>query len=229
MRREIEMKKILIIEDEEGIRRLLRYDLRQMNFEVDSAKDGKEGMSLALENTYDVIIVDWMLPFYSGIELVETFREKNIDSILIMLTAKDEETDILEAFEAGVDDYLTKPFSPRELSARINAHLRRAKSPNSEHTIEVEDVIVQLDKHRVTIDNEEIELTKKEFDLLVYLLQNVDIVLSRDQILSEIWNFDYDGDTRIVDVHVFKLRNKLENSNVKISSLRGVGYVAKRK
>ncbi len=223
------MKKILIIEDEEGIRRLLRYDLRQMNFEVDSAKDGKEGMSLALENTYDVIIVDWMLPFYSGIELVETFREKKIDSILIMLTAKDEETDILEAFEAGVDDYLTKPFSPRELSARINAHLRRAKSPNSEHTIEVEDVIVQLDKHRVTIDNEEIELTKKEFDLLVYLLQNVDIVLSRDQILSEIWNFDYDGDTRIVDVHVFKLRNKLENSNVKISSLRGVGYVAKRK
>ncbi|CAM4194843.1 response regulator transcription factor [Erysipelothrix inopinata] len=223
------MKKILIIEDEEGIRRLLRYDLRQMNFEVDSAKDGKEGMSLALANSYDVIIVDWMLPFYSGIELVETFREKKIDSILIMLTAKDEETDILEAFEAGVDDYLTKPFSPRELSARINAHLRRAKSPNSEHTIEVEDVIVQLDKHRVTIDNEEIELTKKEFDLLVYLLQNVDIVLSRDQILSEIWNFDYDGDTRIVDVHVFKLRNKLENSNVKISSLRGVGYVAKRK
>ncbi|QIK70176.1 response regulator transcription factor [Erysipelothrix sp. HDW6C] len=222
------MKKILIIEDEEGIRRLLRYDLRQMDFEVDSARDGREGMEFAKANKYDVIIIDWMLPYYSGVELVESFRKDGIDAILIMLTAKDEESDILEAFEAGVDDYLTKPFSPRELTARIKAHLRRAIIQAQSHLIEVGDVRIFLDEHRVSIGDETVELTKKEFDLLVYLLQNENIVLSRDQILTEIWNYDYDGDTRIVDVHVFKLRNKLESSSVRINSLRGVGYVAKR-
>ncbi len=221
-------RKILIIEDEEGIRRLLRYDLRQMDFEVESARDGREGLQMAKETNYDVIIVDWMLPYHSGVELVTEFRKLGMDSILIMLTAKDEESDILDAFEAGVDDYLTKPFSPRELTARIKAHLRRATTSSKSHTIEVGNISVLLDQHTVKVDEDIIELTKKEFDLLIYLLQNENIVLSRDQILSEIWNYDYDGDTRIVDVHVFKLRSKLEASDVKINSLRGVGYVAKR-
>ncbi len=221
-------RKILIIEDEEGIRRLLRYDLRQMDFEVESARDGREGLQMAKETNYDVIIVDWMLPYHSGVELVTEFRKLGMDSILIMLTAKDEESDILDAFEAGVDDYLTKPFSPRELTARIKAHLRRATTSSKSHTIEVGNITVLLDQHTVKVDEDIIELTKKEFDLLIYLLQNENIVLSRDQILSEIWNYDYDGDTRIVDVHVFKLRSKLEASDVKINSLRGVGYVAKR-
>ncbi|CAM4197165.1 response regulator transcription factor [Erysipelothrix aquatica] len=221
-------RKILIIEDEEGIRRLLRYDLRQMDFEVESARDGREGLQMAKETNYDVIIVDWMLPYHSGVELVTEFRKLGMDSILIMLTAKDEESDILDAFEAGVDDYLTKPFSPRELTARIKAHLRRATTSSKSHTIEVGNITVLLDQHTVKVDENIIELTKKEFDLLIYLLQNENIVLSRDQILSEIWNYDYDGDTRIVDVHVFKLRSKLEASDVKINSLRGVGYVAKR-
>ncbi|CAM3526322.1 response regulator transcription factor [Erysipelothrix sp. HDW6B] len=221
-------RKILIIEDEEGIRRLLRYDLRQMDFEVESARDGREGLQMAKETNYDVIIVDWMLPYHSGVELVTEFRKLGMDSILIMLTAKDEESDILDAFEAGVDDYLTKPFSPRELTARIKAHLRRATTSSKSHTIEVGNITVLLDQHTVKVNEDIIELTKKEFDLLIYLLQNENIVLSRDQILSEIWNYDYDGDTRIVDVHVFKLRSKLEASDVKINSLRGVGYVAKR-
>lgn len=222
------MTKILIIEDEEGIRRLLRYDLRQMQFEVDSAKDGREGLELAKNEDYDVIIIDWMLPYISGVELVSEFRRLGMSSILMMLTAKDEESDILQAFEAGIDDYMTKPFSPRELTARINAHLRRFTSKQKSRKIEVGDVVVNLDQHSVSVGSNVLELTKKEFDLLVYLLQNENIVLSRDQILSEIWNYDYDGDTRIVDVHVFKLRSKLENSNVKINSLRGVGYVAKK-
>lgn len=221
-------RKILIIEDEEGIRRLLRYDLRQMDFEVESARDGREGLQMAKETNYDVVIVDWMLPYHSGVELVTEFRKLGLDSILIMLTAKDEESDILDAFEAGVDDYLTKPFSPRELTARIKAHLRRATTSSKSHTIEVGNITVLLDQHTVKVNEDIIELTKKEFDLLIYLLQNENIVLSRDQILSEIWNYDYDGDTRIVDVHVFKLRSKLEASDVKINSLRGVGYVAKR-
>ncbi|QIK57659.1 response regulator transcription factor [Erysipelothrix sp. HDW6A] len=222
------MMRLLIIEDEEGIRRLLRYDLKQLGYEVDSAKDGREGLELALKNNYDAIVIDWMLPYYSGVELVAKFRSAGLNAILIMLTAKDEETDILEAFEAGVDDYLTKPFSPRELTARIKAHLRRAYANSHHRYIKVGNVSVSLDEHEVKINDELIELTKKEFDLLVYLLSNENIVLSRDQILSEIWNYEYDGDTRIVDVHIFKLRNKLETSNVRINSLRGVGYVAKR-
>lgn len=221
-------KKILIIEDEEGIRRLLRYDLKQMGFDVQSAKDGREGLQMAQESQYDVIIIDWMLPYYDGIELVSQFRASGMDSILIMLTAKDEEADILEAFEAGVDDYLSKPFSPRELSARITAHLRRVDLNHELRRIQVGDIVVNLDQHTVVVNGNLVELTKKEFDLLIYLLQNENIVLTRDQILTEIWHFDYDGDTRIVDVHVFKLRAKLEGSNVKINSLRGVGYVAKR-
>lgn len=222
------MTKILIIEDEEGIRRLLRYDLKQMKFDVDSAKDGREGLELAKANSYDVILVDWMLPYKSGIELVTEFRKLGMQSILMMLTAKDDENDILEAFEAGIDDYLTKPFSPRELIARINAHLRRYESNQKTRKIEVGDVVILLDEHSVKVGDTYLELTKKEYDLLVYLLQNENIVLSRDQILSEIWNYDYDGDTRIVDVHIFKLRTKLEQSSVKINSLRGVGYVAKK-
>lgn len=222
------MTKILIIEDEEGIRRLLRYDLKQMKFDVDSAKDGREGLELAKASNYDVILVDWMLPYKSGIELVSEFRKLGMQSILMMLTAKDDENDILEAFEAGIDDYLTKPFSPRELIARINAHLRRYESNQKTRKIEVGNVVVLLDEHSVKVGEDLLELTKKEYDLLVYLLQNENIVLSRDQILSEIWNYDYDGDTRIVDVHIFKLRTKLELSNVKINSLRGVGYVAKK-
>lgn len=222
------MTKILIIEDEEGIRRLLRYDLRQMQFEVDSAKDGREGLELAKTNDYDVILVDWMLPYMSGVEVVTELRRLGMRSILMMLTAKDEESDILEAFEAGVDDYMSKPFSPRELTARINAHLRRFSSNQKSRKIEVGDVVVSLDQHTVSVAGKQLDVTKKEFDLLVYLLQNENIVLSRDQILTEIWNYDYDGDTRIVDVHIFKLRSKLDKSNVKINSLRGVGYVAKK-
>lgn len=221
-------KKILIIEDEEGIRRLLRYDLKQMGFDVYSAKDGRDGLEMALQGQYDVIIVDWMLPYHDGIELVAKFRDRGLKAILIMLTAKDEEADILEAFDAGVDDYLSKPFSPRELSARITAHLRRVDMNHELRRIEVGDIVINLDQHTVVVGSNPVELTKKEFDLLIYLLQNENIVLTRDQILSEIWHFDYDGDTRIVDVHIFKLRTKLEDSNVKINSLRGVGYVAKR-
>ena len=224
------MTKILIIEDEESIRRLLRYDLKQMQFEVDSAKDGLEGLALAKQHDYDVILVDWMLPHLSGIELVTTFRNVGMQSILMMLTAKDDESDILEAFEAGIDDYMTKPFSPRELTARINAHLRRGEmSTKRARHIEIGNVYVSLDAHQVSVDGIALDLTKKEYDLLVYLIQNENIVLSRDQILSEIWNYDYDGDTRIVDVHIFKLRAKLEKSDIVINALRGVGYVIKKR
>ena len=169
------------------------------------------------------MIIDWMLPEISGIELVRLFRGKGIDSVMMMLTAKDEEEDILEAFEAGVDDYITKPFSPRELLARIQAHVKRIVK-TSRRVLEMGGLTMDLGSREVSVNGQPVSLTKKEFELLEYLLRNPQIVLSRDNILNEIWDFDYDGDTRIVDVHIFKLRNKLQGSGVKIASLRGVGY-----
>ena len=146
-----------------------------------------------------------------------------------MLTVKNNEEDLLDAFQVGVDDYVTKPFSPRELSARINAQLRRYYDVSKNRSIKIGNTTLDLDLHQVLIDENKIELTKKEFDLLYYLMRNIDTVLSRDMILNEVWDFSYDGDTRIVDVHIFKLRSKLENSDITIDSLRGVGYAAKTK
>lgn len=218
---------ILIIEDDDGIRRLLRYDLSQFDYQVDSAKDGAEAIKYVDKMNYDVIIVDWMLPVYSGIELVKRFRASGKTSIILMLTVKDDESDILEAFDAGVDDYMTKPFSPRELTARIRAHLRRINVEEDREILEIGNILINLNQHTVSIDGMKIMLTKKEFDLLLFLVKNLNIVLTRDQILNEIWNFDYDGDSRIVDVHIFKLRKKIKEAKLQIESIRGVGYIAK--
>lgn len=220
------MIRILVIEDEDSIRRLIRYDLKVSGYEVESASDGIQGLDLALNNNYDVIIVDWMLPSKDGLSIVKKLREAKINSIIIMLTAKDEETDILESFEAGVDDYITKPFSPRQLQARIKAHLRRSvlSDPSKNDLGNVE---INRNLHEVSLNDQIINLTKKEYDLLLYLVDHKNHVLSREQILSEIWNFDYDGDTRIVDVHIFKLRSKLEEADFTIEAMRGVGYVLK--
>ena len=222
------MIRVLIIEDEDSIRRLIRYDLRQSGYEVDSEADGALGYQKAIDNFYDVILIDWMLPSKNGLEIVRDLREKEIDSILVMLTAKDEEEDILDAFEAGVDDYITKPFSTRQLQARIKAHIKRFNTKNSNEEV-IGNVKIDRDRYQVTIDNDLDHLTKKEYDLLLYLVENIDHVVSREQILNVIWNFDYDGDTRIVDVHIFKLRSKLAKSEIEIKSIRGVGYVFKAK
>lgn len=221
------MAKILIIEDEESIRRLLRYDLKHAGHDVETAADGEKGLELALQNDFDVIIIDWMLPKLSGIEIVKTLRAKQIIAVLIMVTAKDEEQDILEAFELGVDDYCIKPFSPRQLAARIHAHLRRFNSEKDLDQLDFGNVHLSLKERMVTISGERLELTKKEYDLLLYLCEHLNQIMSREQILNDIWDFNYDGDTRIVDVHIFKLRNKLERADIRIKSSRGVGYVAK--
>ena len=225
----MEQTHVLIIEDEENIRRLLKYDLKQMDFTIEEASDGVSGINKALNGDHDVLIVDWMLPGLSGLEIVKQYREHKKKGIVIMLTAKNNEEDLLDAFQVGVDDYVTKPFSPRELSARINAHLRRYYDVSKNRSIKIGNTTLDLDLHQVLIDEDKVELTKKEFDLLYYLMRNIDTVLSRDMILNEVWDFSYDGDTRIVDVHIFKLRSKLENSDITIDSLRGVGYAAKTK
>ena len=217
------MPRILLIEDEDSIRHLISYDLKNAGFDVTGCSDGASAREKGLNESFDIMIIDWMLPEISGIELVRLFRGKGIDSVMMMLTAKDEEEDILEAFEAGVDDYITKPFSPRELLARIQAHVKRIVK-TSRRVLEMGGLTMDLGSREVSVNGRPVSLTKKEFELLEYLLRNPQIVLSRDNILNEIWDFDYDGDTRIVDVHIFKLRNKLQGSGVKIASLRGVGY-----
>ena len=217
------MPRILLIEDEDSIRHLISYDLKNAGFDVTGCPDGASAREKGLNESFDIMIIDWMLPEISGIELVRLFRGKVIDSVMMMLTAKDEEEDILEAFEAGVDDYITKPFSPRELLARIQAHVKRIVK-TSRRVLEMGGLTMDLGSREVSVNGQPVSLTKKEFELLEYLLRNPQIVLSRDNILNEIWDFDYDGDTRIVDVHIFKLRNKLQGSGVKIASLRGVGY-----
>ena len=194
--------------------------MKNAGFDVTGCPDGASAREKGLNESFDIMIIDWMLPEISGIELVRLFRGKGIDSVMMMLTAKDEEEDILEAFEAGVDDYITKPFSPRELLARIQAHVKRIVK-TSRRVLEMGGLTMDLGSREVSVNGRPVSLTKK---LLEYLLRNPQIVLSRDNILNEIWDFDYDGDTRIVDVHIFKLRNKLQGSGVKIASLRGVGY-----
>lgn len=217
------MNKILLIEDEVNIRRIIAYDLKKANYDIYECGDGLDALNLAKENDFDVYIIDWMIPSLAGIDLVKKLRDENDDGIMIMLTARDDEADILHAFDLGVDDYITKPFSPRELLARVNAHLKRQHKKN-EQSLTFNDVRIDLKKREAYIKDELLVLTKKEFDLLEYFLNHQDEVLSRDMILNDIWGFDYDGDTRIVDVHVFKLRTKLQASSVLIKSSRGVGY-----
>lgn len=218
------MAKVLLIEDEGNIRKIISYDLRKAGHTIVESGDGQEALDIALKQPFDVLIIDWMLPHVSGIEIVQKLRIQHVDSVMIMLTARDDETDILYAFDQGVDDYVTKPFSPRELLARVNAHMKR-QSKRMEKDLEIGELRINLKRREALLKDELLTLTKKEFDLLEYFVSNKNIVLSRDAILNDIWGFDYDGDTRIVDVHVFKLRTKLQGSNVHIKSSRGVGYL----
>lgn len=218
------MQKVLIIEDDPNIRKLLHYDLKNAGFEVHEEANGKDALQMLNQDIYDVVLLDWMLPEISGLELVNHIREKKLDSILIMLTAKDEETDILDAFEAGVDDYIIKPFSPRVLIARIKSHLNHPSTKKVDTTKIIGNVCIHLKQRRVYINDNLSEITKKEYDLLLFLVYNINIVLTREQLLHDVWGFDYDGDSRIVDVHIFRLRKKLKDASIFIQSIRGVGY-----
>lgn len=219
------MAKIMIVEDETSIQRLLKYDLEQAGYEVDVASDGEEGYNRIKSNSYDLLLLDLMLPKMNGIELCRKLREEHDDVYIIMLTARDDEIDKIMGLDAGADDYITKPFSPREVLARIKAGLRRkGDSIQKDSSIGIGNVRVDTKRHEVFVNDQLIPLTYKEYQLLVYLIQNKGIALSRDVLLETLWGFGYDGDTRIVDVHIFKLREKLSESDLKIATIRGVGY-----
>lgn len=218
------MTKVCFVDDEQNIRRLVAYDLKQAGYEFALFENGRLAYDAFKTSDFDVFIVDWMMPEMDGISLVKKLREEGCKALIIMLTAKSEEEDLIEAFESGVDDYLTKPFSSRELMVRMKAHLNRVKTQLEPNQV-LDGLIINLLKREVTYQHQLIDLTKTEFDLLMLFVQNKGIVLSRDLILNSIWGFDYDGDTRIVDVHVFKLRTKLSMTPIEIKSTRGVGYL----
>ncbi|ALS74372.1 two-component system response regulator [Planococcus rifietoensis] len=225
-------KKLLIIEDEHSIATLLSYNLVQAGYETIIANDGKQGYDLALSEKPDLIVLDLMLPSMDGVEVCKSLRQQKVNTPIIMLTAKGDEFDKVLGLELGADDYMTKPFSPREVVARIKAVLRRAEtSPVIQQDGSTPYVFGKLqifpDRFEVFLDEKQLEFTPKEFELLVYLAENKNRVLTRDQLLSAVWKYDFAGDTRIVDVHVSHLREKIEVNTRKptyIKTIRGLGY-----
>jgi len=216
--------KILVVDDEPGIVELVLAYLRADGFEVLSALDGQTGLKTARESKPDLVVLDLMLPGMDGIEvLTQLRRESNV--YVILLTAKSEETDKIVGLSIGADDYVTKPFSPRELVARIKAALRRlsAKDEETGDFLAFERIRIDLASRRVWVVGSEIELTTTEFDLLAALARHRDMVLSREQLLEQVWGYDYYGDTRVVDVHLGHLRQKIDIENL-ITTVRGVGY-----
>ena len=218
-------QKILIADDESRLRKLVRDYLTRENYDVIEAADGEEALELFYrEPKIDLIILDIMMPKHNGYEVCKEIRQTSKVPIL-MLTAKGEEADVLQAFDIGADEYITKPFSPRILVARINAVLRRTSDGDGEDgKMEVAGICIDKNAHVVTIDGKEIALSVKEFELLSYFVQNEGIALSRETILNNVWNYDYFGDARTIDTHVKKLRSKLGEKGNLIKTVWGMGY-----
>jgi DNA-binding response OmpR family regulator len=222
--------KILIVEDDQALLDVLKYNLTKEGYNVVTATDGIQALEVARESKPALILLDIMLPKMSGFDVCRILRKETTTPIL-MLTAKDEEVDKIVGLEIGADDYMTKPFSMRELLARIRAMLRRAEmvksKPVEEAVLRISDLEVDLARHQATLSGTKLELTPKEFDLLVFLARNRGLVFSREQLLERVWGYDYAGDTRTVDVHIRWLREKLEVDPAKpkrLVTIRGVGY-----
>ena len=213
--------RLLIVDDEELIRSVIKEYAELENYEVDEASDGMEAIEKCEKNNYDLIVMDIMMPKIDGYQAVKAIKkEKNIP--ILMLSARGEEYDKLLGFDLGIDDYLQKPFSTRELMARIKAILKRVKNDNEK--IEYDGLVIDELAREVTIDGNPISLTLKEFELLKYLTDNKNIAVSREKLLSSIWGYDFYGDDRTVDTHIKTLRSKLGKYKDNIVTLRGVGY-----
>ncbi len=222
-------KKILVVDDEESIVTLLQYNLERSGYEVVTASDGEEALKQAETEKPDLIVLDLMLPKLDGIEVCKQLRQQKLMFPILMLTAKDEEFDKVLGLELGADDYMTKPFSPREVNARVKAILRRSEiaSPSFDGQNDVKDgqlIIGDLkilpDHYEAYFKSNQLELTPKEFELLLYLGKHKGRVLTRDLLLSAVWNYDFAGDTRIVDVHISHLRDKIETNTKNPSILK---------
>lgn len=215
--------KILVVDDESRIRKIIRDFLVREGYVVCEAEDGEAAHDIFCSNNdIDLIIMDVMMPKMDGWQLCKEVRKLSKVPIL-MLTAKSEEQDELKGFELGVDEYISKPFSPKILTARVNALLRRTTGDNEE-ILDIAGITVNKIAHTVTIDGKEIDLSFKEFELLTYFMENRGVALSREKILNNVWNYDYYGDARTIDTHVKKLRSKMGEKGKFISTIWGMGY-----
>ena len=215
--------KILIIEDEKLLADSLQAMLESKGFEVEAVYDGETGEEYAESGVYDLLILDVMMPKMDGFEVCREIRQTSQVPI-IMLTAKGDERDELQGFQLGVDEYITKPFSPKILVARVEAVLRRTNQAEETELLEYGGIVVDKTAHSVTIDGKPVDLSFKEFELLTYFMENKGIALSREKILNHVWNYDYFGDARTIDTHVKKLRSKLGDKGDLIKTIWGVGY-----
>ena len=220
------MTKVLVVDDEKLIVKGIRFSLEQDNMEVDCAYDGEEAMSKAKEKEYDVILLDVMLPEEDGISILKKLRTRPDTRKLpiIMLTARSEERDELQGFDLGVDEYISKPFSPKILVARVEAILRRTGQTGAEDVLSAGGIVIDKAAHLATVDDKPMDLSFKEFELLTYFLENQGIALSREKILNSVWNYDYFGDARTIDTHVKKLRSKMGDKGEYIKTVWGMGY-----
>lgn len=227
-------QKILVIEDEPTLARLLSYNLSQEGYDTKVVDHGSEGLQEALQQTYDLIILDIMLPGLNGFEVLAKLRQKGNQTPVIILTARNGEEEVVQGLKHGADDYITKPFGVAELLARVSAVLRRTQSEDAaadkvksgEKVIQAGELSIYPEKYEVVLNGESIPLRPKEFEVLLYLVQRPGVVVTRDDLMNIVWGFDYIGGQRTVDVHVSSLRKKLEmnQQSVQIDSIRGVGY-----
>jgi len=226
-------KRLLVVEDDTSLGEVIRYNFLSEGYEVKLEKNGKKGLDSALSWQADVIILDLMLPLISGIEICRTIRKEGIFTPVIMLTAKDTEVDRVVGLEVGADDYVTKPFSTRELIARVGANIRRtemikiARENYSDEIINIGNLIIDKPSRKITLNNQDISLRPREYDLLLHMASNPGRVFTRDQLLQQVWGYEYTGDTRTIDVHVRWLRRKIEkdpSNPILLQTIRGVGY-----
>lgn len=218
---------ILLVDDEPNIVELAQLYLEREGFRIISASDGKAALAAVEQHRPDLIVLDLMLPEMDGLEVCRTLRGKKDAVSILMLTARDEDIDKILGLELGADDYLTKPFNPRELVARVKAVLRRSRSSGDlqqDEPLQIGDVQIDALRREVRVNDQLVELRTQEFDLLYTLAQHPGIVLSREKLLDLAWGYDYYGNTRTVDVHIGHLRKKLAESQVKIDTVTGIGY-----
>lgn len=226
------MSKVLIVEDEENLAKFIGLELKHEGYDVETVMDGRTGLDSALENDYDVILLDLMLPELNGLEVARRLRESKKTPI-IMMTARDSVIDRVSGLDYGADDYLVKPFAIEELLARVRSLLRRIAIENKssdQHRsiIQFKDLRIEKENRIARRDDQIINLTKREYDLLLTLVENINIVKSREQLLKEVWGFDSEVETNVVDVYIRYLRNKIDDPESKasyIQTVRGTGYV----
>lgn len=229
-------QKVLVVDDEQSIVTLLKYNIEQAGYQVVVAYDGVQALEKVNEEKPDLVVLDVMLPEMDGIEVCKTIRSDKNQVPILMLTAKDDEFDRVLGLELGADDYMTKPFSPREVVARVKAILRRISQIETSQLDEDEDIIlgsirIRPDYFEVYRNDELLELTPKEFELLLYLIERQGRVITREHMLNSVWNYEFAGDSRIVDVHISHLRDKLEENPKQpqfIKTVRGLGYKLER-